>query len=290
MFDRLHGSKKCARRFDLRLVVLLIGSCAAVAGQAAPAANAPTNSSSNAPATVPAKPPASVYDGFESPTLGPMWMTQLLAPGSYAIESDIARAGHSALRLTVRPHDNPMAGAAGTSGTERDELLEAWPWTTRKNLPYEVSWSMYVSEDFPIVPVRLVVAQWWEWCRSADLPCINDSPVLAVRYIGGELLITQDLNHKYNVLYREKRDLRGRWLDLRFQVRFTPEATGFVRAWLDGKQVVDFAGATSNPENATTGYGPPELLPFRIGLYRNPMPEPMTIYFDEYRKTLMEEK
>jgi hypothetical protein len=290
MLDRLHGSKKCVRRFDLALVVLLVGSCAAAAGQAAPAANAPTNPSGNSPATVPAKPPASVYDGFESPTLGPMWMTQLLAPGSYAIESDIARAGHSALRITVRPHDNAMAGAAGSSGTERDELLEAWPWTTRKNLPYEVSWSMYVSEDFPIVPVRLVVAQWWEWCRSADLPCINDSPVLAVRYIGGELLITQDLNHKYNVLYREKRDLRGRWLDLRFQVKFTPEPTGFVRAWLDGKQVVDFAGATSNPENATTGYGPPELLPFRIGLYRNPMPEPMTIYFDEYRKTVMEEK
>ncbi len=111
--------------------------------------------------------------------------------------------------------------------------------------------------------------------------------MLAVRYIGGELLITQDLDHHYNVLYREKRDLRGRWLDLRFQVKFTPETTGFVRAWLDGKQVVDFAGATSNQEDATTGYGPPVLLPFRVGLYRNPMQEPMTIYFDEYRRALL---
>jgi hypothetical protein len=235
------------------------------------------------------KEPASIYDGFESPTIGKMWVTPLLAPGSYAIESDIARAGHSALRITARPHDNSMAGSPGTSGTERDELLETYPYWTHTNAPYEFSWSMYVAEDFPIVPVRLVVAQWWEYCHSSDLPCWDNSPVLAVRYIGGELLITQDLNRKYNVLYREKRDLRGHWLDLRFQVKFTPETTGFVRAWLDGKQVVDFTGATSNPENAETGYGPPVLLPFRIGLYRNPMPEPMTIYFDEYRKRVLAE-
>jgi len=246
---------------------------------------ATTQAPSNSPTKVPA--PTSLYDGFETPALGTMWMKQLLAPGSYAVESDVVRAGHSALRITVRPHDFFMAGSPGTADTERDELAEAWPYTTRRDVPYEFSWSMYLPKDFPIVPVRLVVAQWWEWCRSSDLPCGNDSPVLAVRYIGGELLITQDLDRKYSVLYQAKRDLRGRWLDLRFQVRFTPEATGFVRAWLDGRQVVDFAGATSNPENTKTGYALPELLPFRMGLYRNAMQEPMTIYLDEYRKRVM---
>lgn len=279
---RLQGLNLCAA---VVCVLFVLGSAAMTGQTAAPAAKAPDNPQTS----VVAKAPISVYDGFESPTLGNMWMTQLLAPGSYAMESDVVRAGHGALRITVRPHDIFMAGSPGTTGTERDELTEAWPYTTRKNVPYEVSWSMYVAQDFPIVPVRLVVAQWWEWCHTSDL-CDDNSPVLAVRYIGGELLITQDLNHKYNVLYQEKRDLRGRWLDLRFQVKFTPEATGFVRAWLDGKQVVDFTGSTSNEENSTTGYGPPELLPFRIGLYRNPMQEPMTIYFDEYRKTVLEEK
>ncbi len=72
------------------------------------------------------------------------------------------RAGHSALRIAVRPHDFFMEGAPGTSGTERDELLEAYPYWTHTNAPFEFSWSMYLPEDFPIVPVRLVVAQWWE--------------------------------------------------------------------------------------------------------------------------------
>jgi hypothetical protein len=254
--------------------VLLILSCSLVVAQTAPA--------------IP-KAPISVYDGFEEPTLGSIWMTALLAPGSYAIQSDIVRAGHGALRITVRPSDIFMAGSPGTAGTERAELLEAPPQLTRLNIPYEFSWSMYVPAEFPIVPVRLVVAQWWEWCHSSDLSCINDSPVLAVRYINGVLLITQDLNHHYNVLYKEKRDLRSHWLDLRFQVLFTPQSDGFVRAWLDGKQAVDFTGATSNPENSDSGYSHPILLPFRMGLYRNAMPEPMTIYFDEYRKRQLSE-
>lgn len=72
-------------------------------------------------------------------------------------------------------------------------------------------------------------------------------------------------------------------------MRFTPQATGFVRTWLDGKQVIDFTGATSNPENADTGYVPPIFLPFRMGLYRNVMSEPMTIYLDEYHKRQLNE-
>lgn len=255
-------------------VVLLTLTCPLAIAQATPTAT---------------RAPTSAYDGFEAPTLSNIWMTTVLAPGSFAIQSDIFRAGHSALRITLHPHDIFHAGSQGDADNERDELAEAYPLTTRENVPYEFSWSMYLPADFPIVPVRLVVAQWWEWCRTGDLPCINDSPVLAVRYINGELLITQDLNRHYNVLYREKRDLRSHWLDLRFQVRFTPQSTGFVRAWLDGKQVVDFFGATSNSENDATGYKPPEFLPFKMGLYRNVMSQPMTIYLDEYQKHQLKE-
>jgi Polysaccharide lyase len=96
---------------------------------------------------------------------------------------------------------------------------------------------MYLPSDFLIVPVRLVVAQWWEYCSRTDLPCSNDSPVLAVRSIGGVLSITQDLDHRYIVLYQEKRDLPKKWIDLHFEVRFSPRPDGQVRAWLQDKQV-----------------------------------------------------
>lgn len=230
------------------------------------------------------RPPVNVYDGFEGPSLSNLWDSPSLVTSSATIESGIVRAGHGALRIELRPHDNFNAGIGGDADSEREELMEARPLTTRGNKLYEFSWSMYLPQDFPIVPVRLVVAQWWEYCPARNLPCFNDSPVLAVRYIGGVLRITQDLDHKFIVLYEEKRDLRGKWLDLRFEMRFTSQADGVVRAWLDGKQVVNYAGATANPQNAATGYPDRSYFPFKMGLYRNVMTQPMTIYLDEYRK------
>jgi hypothetical protein len=57
-----------------------------------------------------------------------------------------------------------------------------------------------------------------------------------------------------------------------------------VRAWPDGKQVVDYSGITANTPGDVTGYPVPGYFSFKMGLYRNVMPQPMTIYLDEYRK------
>lgn len=153
-------SKKFVKQHGLMLVLLLSSNCAAVLSQTAPAPAAKTEAT--APAAAPVKPPASVYDGFESPTLGNMWMTLLLAPGVVC-----HRVLHCARRAQRPAHCGAAArlfhgGRPGDLGTERDELLEAYPYWTHTNAPFEFSWSMYLPEDFPIVPVRLVVAQWWE--------------------------------------------------------------------------------------------------------------------------------
>lgn len=230
------------------------------------------------------RPLIDVYDGFEGPVLSNLWATESLVPSSVSIESSIVRAGRSALRIDLHPNDGFWRGVGGDADSERDELREARPLTTRENGLYEFSWSMCLPKDFPIVPVRLVVAQWLEYCPHPDSPCFNNSPVLAVRYINEVLRITQDLNHRFIVLYEKKRNFRGKWLDLRFQVRLTPATNGIVRAWLDGKQVVDYSGITANTPGDATGYPVPGYFPFKMGLYRNVMPQPITIYLDEYRK------
>jgi hypothetical protein len=229
--------------------------------------------------------PIDVYDGFEGPALSPLWETSRIAPGALTLQSAIVRAGHGAVQLTVRANDKFEAGQHGDADSERDELTEARALTSRENTPYEFSWSMYLPPDFPIVPVRLVVAQWKQYCGSDTASCSDDSPVLAVRYVDGVLRITQSFGRsEKTVLYEEKRDLRGRWLDLRFQARFTPQANGHIKAWLDGKQVVDYTGVTANAENSATGYPAPSYFYFKMGLYRDVMPQPMTLYLDEYRK------
>ena len=48
--------------------------------------------------------------------------------------------------------------------------------------------------------------------------------------------------------------------------------------------MVDYSGVTANAESAATGYPTPSYYYFKMGLYRDVMPQPMTLYLDEYRK------
>ena len=232
------------------------------------------------PASVPA---LDVYDGFETPGLGKLWDTDRFVPGAVTMQTNIVRAGHGAARIVVHARDKFEAGINGNSDTERDELLEARTLTSKENVTYEYSFSMFLPPDFPIVPTRLVIAQWKQDCHGVA-NCSDDSPVLAVRYISGALKITQNIGKKQTTLWELKDEFRSRWLDFRFQVRFSTNDTGRIKAWLGDKQLVDYRGATAYPENGATGYPSPSRFYFKMGLYRNVMAEPMTIYIDEYRK------
>src|SRR5579862_8109507 len=224
-----------------------------------------------------------VYDGFESSTLSNIWSTDRFAPGAVQIQTNIVRAGHGAVQITVHSNDKFEAGVNGNKNSERAELMEAKELIAKENTNYEFSFSMFFPTNFPIVPTRLVVAQWKQYCPKGG-HCFDDSPVLAIRYIGGVLKITQDLGPNQTILYQEKGEYRGRWLDFKFQTRFTTNENGRIKAWLGDKQLVDFTGVTANPETAAISYPSPSYFYFKMGLYRDVMSDPMTSYIDEYRK------
>jgi hypothetical protein len=228
-------------------------------------------------------PSINVYDGFETEGLSKVWDTDRFVPGAVTMQTNIVRAGHGAARITVHANEKFEAGINGNSDSERAELLEARTLTSKENVTYEHSVSMFIPADFPIVPTRLVIAQWKQYCPKGG-NCFDDSPVLAVRYIAGVLKVTQNISKKETILFEKKDEYRNRWLDFKFQVRFSTNDTGRVKAWLSGQQIVNFTGATAYPETAAAGYSNPSRFYFKMGLYRNVMAEPMTIYVDEYRK------
>ena len=233
-----------------------------------------------------AKPPTpgDVYDGFETAELGSVWDTSKFEPGAVTIQSDVVRVGQRAARIVLRSGDFYEPGSNGDPATERAELMESRKLISKEATPYEYTFSLFVPKDFPIVPVRLVIAQWKQYCPG-NAPCSNDSPVLAVRYIGGQLRITQALGpDRRTQLYRAAHDLRGKWSDFKFNVRFAPDETGRVEAWLDDTRIVDYRGTTAYAEGPASGYPTPSVFYFKMGLYRDVMAEPMTLYFDEYRK------
>jgi hypothetical protein len=225
-----------------------------------------------------------VYDGFEQPELSEAWSRSRFEKGAVVMEGHVVRAGRQGVAVTVRSGDKFEAGRDGNLDNERDELLEAHELESKQDVPYEFSFSMFFPADFPIVPTRLVIAQWKQFCPSETGPCSDQSPVLALRYVNGELRVTQTLEGKQTVLYRQAGEFRNRWLDFRFRSRFTPSSDGHVAAWFGGRQVVDYRGPTASREDIAGGYPNPDTFFFKMGLYRDLMSEPMTVFLDEYRK------
>jgi hypothetical protein len=232
----------------------------------------------NAPA-----PGIDVYDGFEAPGLSKLWDTSKFVPGAVTIQSEVVRAGHSAAKIVLHTHDKFEAGINGNQDSERAELMEARELVSRENLTYEYSFSMFIPTDFPIVPTRLVIAQWKQYCPRGGR-CSDDSPVVAMRYVSGVLRIIHQIGRHQTTFFETSENLRGKWTDFKFRICFSTGENGRVEAWLNAKQVVDYAGVNAYAENATTSYPNPGWFYFKMGLYRDVMAEPMTIYVDEYRK------
>ena len=219
-----------------------------------------------------------VRDGFEGKTLSALWRTDKLAEGALTMQSEQVRFGQRAARITIHPHDpNPESSS---DGTERDELQEADACNVKENETYAYEFSLFIPKEFPVVPKRLVLAQWKQ--RHGKARVSVDNPLVALRYKGGELSITIQTQAKKVVHYRTMDDIKGRWLDFVCHIRHSRNKDGIVRVWMNGSEILDFRGATAYSEDF--GYPPGASFYFKMGLYRDDMIEPMTIYIDEFRK------
>lgn len=232
-----------------------------------------------------AAPADETYDGFEAPALSSLWRTDKLVAGALVLQTEVVRAGHQAVRLTIHPGDHLDAANTpdnhSNDANERDELQEANKLKSAEGEAAAYAFSLFLPKDFPVVPTRLVLAQWKQ--ENDHATAKGNNPVIALRYESGELSVSVQTGPKKTVLFRTTAEIRGHWLDLIFQIRFRRQPDGFVRVWLDGKEVLQFTGQTAYDEN----YGYPAdaaKFYFKMGLYRDVMAAPMTVYVDEYRK------
>jgi len=224
----------------------------------------------------------SAYDGFESSKLSNIWSMERMVPRSLEIQTTIVKQGKRAVKITLKTNDTFEAGNAKSAPTERDELLQTSYYAPHEGLKYEYQFSMFLPEDFPIVNRRLVIAQWKQYCQGGDTAlCSDDSPVLAIRYVAGVLYITLQTDSGVNKLYKLNDEIRNRWLDFKFQIRFSRQSDGEIRAFLNDKEIINYNGVSSYSEKH--GYPAKSRYYFKMGLYRDIMAEPMTIYIDEFR-------
>lgn len=223
--------------------------------------------------------PIHVYDGFESPRLSRIrWSRWRFISGAVLPETSIVRSGRGALAITVHNGDRYEAASSEGAATERDELMESSWLFSRLGRSYAYSFSLYIPQNFPQKPERLIIAQWKQLCWR----CHPDNPVLAIRYDHGLLRVTRRDDRYSEELYRGSDDVRGQWLDFRFVIGFDLTDRGFIDATLDGRPIVHYRGPTVY--RAPRGFMSHRVY-FKTGLYRDALGEPpWTIYVDEYRK------
>lgn len=219
-----------------------------------------------------------ISDDFENDSLSSIWTSDKFLPGAFNIQSYQKRSGNKAVMLTVKPGDQ-IDEEKGTI-LERAELKESKKLFSVENSEYEYSFSLFIPSDFPIVPTRLVIAQWKQNCASGN--CDPDNPIIAIRYVNGELFVSMQTEPEKIVLFSQKENITGQWLDFRFDIKFSRTQDGFLNAWINEKQVIGYKGATAYPEKY--GYPAPGVFYFKMGLYRDQMDQPMTIYIDNYSK------
>jgi hypothetical protein len=209
-----------------------------------------------------------LMEGFESGRLADFWLSGDYGSGRFEpdrvkLSRKFARAGVYSVELTVREGDVAQPGADNTV-TERTELDSGKYPLYSKEVCY--GFAFLVPEDFPIRDVRLVISQ----MKQSDV----DGPLIAQRYRDGVHSLTIESHGKKN-RYRLPTIRKGQWQDMMFRVRYS-EADGRVEVWMNGKRVVNYTGPLGDRSARNFFY-------HKMGLYRDKMKEPMTIYFDNYR-------
>ena len=223
-------------------------------------------------------------DGFDSKKLKNFWRSDKLVPGSFEFQSRVVKSGRSALRITLNPGDQ-IDDERGTI-LERSEIMENRIHFILENAIYEYEFSLFLPEDFPIVPTRLVIAQWKQECISDT--CNPDNPIIALRYSSGEFNITLQTAPEKIILYSQIGDIRNQWLNFKFKIRFSRQQNGIIQASLNNSKIIDYSGVTAYTENY--GYPFPGHFYFKTGLYRDKMDQSMTIYIDDFKKHKIIEK
>jgi hypothetical protein len=221
----------------------------------------------------PSEPPPLLYDGFESPTLAPFWRPGSDGSGRYAegavvLTDERARSGRRSARITLREGDVRQVTDSGKEN-ERAELDSG-----KHPLLGQDVWcgfSFLVPEGFPIVDVRLVLNQW----KQSGLA---GSPIVAQRYREGRSTITvRDLRTRgeWRAVVELEPIHPDRWNDMVFHVRFATDASGLIEVWRNRHSVARISGPTASVEGKPYFY-------HKLGLYRDRMAEPMTVYVDDY--------
>lgn len=218
-------------------------------------------------------------DDFENGDLAGFWRSGNKGSGRYeqdavSFTDQYHRSGNHCIKLTVKEGYIRQDGGDGNF-TERTELDSRTHPFLHQKVWYK--FSILIPEDFPVVDDRLVISQ-VKQTVSASSPL----QLYAQRFRNGQHYLTiYDMTNgdKEEAARVTLPDLtKEQWHDFIFQIYYSETSDGYIKMWMDGKQVTSFNGPTASRKGRNQFY-------HKIGMYRDQWPDPMTPYFDDYMLT-----
>lgn len=201
------------------------------------------------------------------------------AHSAYVV-SDPVREGRFAVRFELRPGDPPANRSFRAELTFPPDSMETERW---------YRWSVFLPRGFTADPIPDIIAQ-WHGVPDEDRGEPLRHPPLRVRRHDDrwELTLCSDPrpafesgDHRLDTTLVLGRVEEQRWTDWLFHVRWSHGPGGYVRGWIDGAEVVRYAGPV--------GYDDRRGPFFKWGIYkpgwksgRGPRLR-RVLYFDEVR-------
>jgi len=217
-----------------------------------------------------ASPPSAqvLQDGFEGGALADFWLpgnygSGLHVPGAVIISTNFARAGTHSVQITV--HEGDIAAAGDDNTTVERAELDSGHYALRGREAW-YGFSFLVPKDFPIVDDRLVIGS----CKQSDVP----RPITAQRFRNGRHTFTVESQGRKES-YSLPPIRLGQWVDMIYHMRYSTGEDGLAEVWMNGRRVVAYRGPTAEATAKNAFYD-------KIGLYRDRLKIPMTIYYDNY--------
>lgn len=205
-------------------------------------------------------------DDFDGAINGKMWDLKRIKADRWTLTE---MAGRKALGITLEKGDKQEVSSMGIL-TERSEFSERKTILVPADIPVWYGFSFYFPPNFPIVENRLVFAQWKQQTET------DESPFLSFRYVGGKLIFQINYGDQ-KVKFEKMTDLRGEWHDVLVNYGLGKENSGFAKAWVDGFPLAEYEGKMGHERDWKFTY-------FKMGLYRDRLETPQTIYLARFRR------
>lgn len=202
-------------------------------------------------------------------------------PYSIQVDPTLSYQGEPTLRFELRPGDS-WVGPSGST-TYRAELVPGH-YPAKESVRF-YSCNIFIPKGFPSDENRLVVMQWWPQTKT-ELGEKGRSPSLALRYTEGKYSVTirhSDLHVvtepdavPKKTVFTSKKIEQGKWNQFTFETKWSFKSDGYVKVWLNQKQVADYQGPV--------GYDDERGPIFKFGMYRDDNHKTYVSYFNQCRE------